>query len=79
MAWPSACGGAPCECKRVVVNQSPAAAILEEARGHEIDLIALETHGRGGLARLCLGRVADKVVRGAQTPVLVHRPQAKTK
>ena len=33
-----------------------------------------EAHGRGGLKRLLLGRVADKVLRGAATPVLVNRP-----
>ena len=33
-----------------------------------------EAHGRGGLKRLLLGSVADKVLRGAATPVLVYRP-----
>ena len=64
---------------RVVMFRPAAAAILEEARVHATDLIALETHGRGGVARLLLGSVADKVIRGALTPVLVHRPLAKTK
>jgi len=61
---------------RVVQNVNPAAAILEAAR-QDIDLITLATHGRRGLARLVLGSVADKVVRGATTPVLVFRPQGK--
>jgi nucleotide-binding universal stress UspA family protein len=55
---------------KVVAESQPAAAILQEAA----DLIALETHGRHGLARLLLGSVADKVIRGAAVPVLVHRP-----
>ena len=63
----------------VVINRFAAAAILEEALVHATDLIALETQGRGGLGRLVLGSVADKVVRGALTPVLVHRPVPKTK
>ena len=46
---------------------------------HATDLIALETHGRGGLVWIFLGIVADKVARGAPTLVLVHRPLAKTK
>ncbi len=50
-----------------------AAAILDQARSMGADLIALETHGRGGLPRLVLGSVADKVVRGSLAPVLVHR------
>jgi nucleotide-binding universal stress UspA family protein len=61
---------------RVIVNRPPAAALLEEAHARGADLIALETHGRGGFARLLLGSVADKVVRGATGAVLLHRPSA---
>jgi nucleotide-binding universal stress UspA family protein len=59
---------------RVAVEQQPAVAILQEAMASSHDLIALETHGRRGLSRLLLGSVADKVLRGASLPVLVHRP-----
>jgi nucleotide-binding universal stress UspA family protein len=59
---------------RVIVHDQPAVAILGEAKTHPFDLIALETHGRSGLPRLFLGSIADKVVRGASLPVLVHRP-----
>ncbi len=58
---------------RIVTHAHPAMAILEEAATGGYDLIALETHGRVGLPRLFLGSVADKVVRGATVPVLVHR------
>jgi nucleotide-binding universal stress UspA family protein len=63
----------------VVVNKQPAIGILETARTQAVDLIALETHGRSGLPRLFLGSVADKVVRGATVPVLVHRSIHKKK
>jgi nucleotide-binding universal stress UspA family protein len=53
-------------------GEQPAAAILAEAE-KDIDLIALETHGRSGLSRLILGSVADKVIRGSTHPVLVCR------
>jgi nucleotide-binding universal stress UspA family protein len=59
---------------RVVSHVQPATAILNEASDQGIDLIALATHGRGGLRRVLLGSVADKVLRGATTPVLVYRP-----
>jgi nucleotide-binding universal stress UspA family protein len=59
---------------RVAVEVQPAAAILHEAAASKVNLIALETHGRRGLARLLLGSVADKVLRGSSVPVLVHRP-----
>jgi nucleotide-binding universal stress UspA family protein len=59
---------------RVVSHVRPATAILDEASTHGVDLIALATHGRGGLKRLLVGSVADKVLRGATTAVLVYRP-----
>lgn len=59
---------------QVVVEEKPALAILREAEQERAAVIALETHGRRGLSRLILGSVADKVVRGAHVPVLVHRP-----
>lgn len=48
-------------------------AILEVARSDGADLIGISTAGRGGVARLLLGSVADKVIRGAPCPVLVYR------
>lgn len=58
---------------RVRVDYHPAPAILELAEEEDADLITLGTHGRGGLRRLILGSVADKVIRGTHRPVLVHR------
>jgi nucleotide-binding universal stress UspA family protein len=60
--------------KKVVEEDQPAMAILRQAEAQSADLIALETHGRRGLARMMLGSVANKVVRGASIPVLLHRP-----
>jgi nucleotide-binding universal stress UspA family protein len=59
---------------RLILNQLPAAAILQEAHRHPRQLIALATHGRRGLNRMLLGSVADKVIRGTSAPVLVYRP-----
>jgi nucleotide-binding universal stress UspA family protein len=56
-----------------VVHPSAASAILAEGESHGCDLIALATHGRSGATRMLLGSVADKVVRGASVPVLIHR------
>lgn len=58
----------------LVENQVPAAAILQQAEAHGVDMIALATHGRGGWTRMALGSVADKVMRGASVPVLLYRP-----
>ncbi len=51
-----------------------AETILEYARSIDADLIVMSTHGRSGLARWFIGSVADKVVRGANLPVLLARP-----
>jgi nucleotide-binding universal stress UspA family protein len=59
---------------RVLVEEQPAPAILREARSG-IDMIALATHGRGGIPRLLLGSVADKLIRGCTVPLLVCRPR----
>jgi nucleotide-binding universal stress UspA family protein len=61
-----------------VIYGPPAVAIIDYAREHAADLIAMCTHGRGGIARMLLGSVADKVVRGAGAPVLIKRPSAET-
>lgn len=58
----------------VVVGTAAAATILEYTRRREVDVIAMATHGRGGVQRLILGSVADKVLRGAEVPMLVYRP-----
>ena len=44
--------------------------IIDYATKHAIDLIAMATHGRSGLAHVLLGSVAEKVVRKAPCPVL---------
>lgn len=52
---------------------APAATILHLAR-EQADVVAMATHGRGGVRRWLLGSVSDKVVRGADVPVLLVRP-----
>jgi nucleotide-binding universal stress UspA family protein len=61
---------------RLVTGDPAALTILAQARELEADAIALASHGRGGLARLLLGSVADKVLRGATMPVLLCHPTA---
>jgi len=58
---------------RLVVAE-PARAIRDYAHEHAVDLIAMATHGRGAVARLVMGSVADQVVRSAGAPVLLVRP-----
>jgi nucleotide-binding universal stress UspA family protein len=58
----------------VVVNQQPARGILDYAAANNADLVSIATHGRSGLERTLLGSTADKVIRGANTPILIVRP-----
>ena len=55
---------------------SPAAEIIAAAADLHADLVCVSTHGRGGLARVLLGSVAEHVVREAPCPVLTVRPKA---
>ncbi len=42
---------------------------------HEVDLIVVGTHGRGGLGKLLLGSVAEDILRHALCPVLTVGPR----
>jgi nucleotide-binding universal stress UspA family protein len=57
----------------VLTSSAPAAAIVDYAKGERIDLIVAGTHGRGGVAHLLMGSVAERVVRTAPCPVLTVR------
>jgi nucleotide-binding universal stress UspA family protein len=57
----------------VLVRTGVGQAIVEYAREHAVDLVALSSHGRGA-TRLFMGSVADKVIRGSGIPVLIRRP-----
>jgi nucleotide-binding universal stress UspA family protein len=50
---------------------SPAEAIIETAKAHGCDLIAISSHGRRGLRRLMLGSVTMEVLTLSPIPVLV--------
>src|SRR4051812_5258350 len=54
-------------------SASPALAIVEYAMESRADLILMGTHGRGAMAHLLMGSVAERVVRLAPCPVLTLR------
>jgi nucleotide-binding universal stress UspA family protein len=57
------------------VGWSVAGTLLDVARPERTALVVMATHGRGGLKRVLNGSVTDKLVRGADVPVLVVRPR----
>jgi universal stress protein A len=54
---------------------APYPTILRLASERAIDLIAMGTHGRAGVAHLLLGSTAENVVRHATCPVLTVRAE----
>ena len=51
--------------------------LIDMAAPERVSLIVAATHGLGGLKRMVLGSVADKLVRGANVPTLVVRPAGR--
>jgi nucleotide-binding universal stress UspA family protein len=59
----------------ILLQQGDAAEeILKSCRPG--DLLVITTHGYGGLKRLVLGSVAEKVIHQATVPVLVYKKPA---
>lgn len=54
-----------------VLYGRPLDAILNYAQDRNCDVIAMGTHGRGGVIRLALGSTTDAVMRAADRPVLI--------
>ncbi|WP_283402256.1 universal stress protein [Halorubrum sp. DM2] len=61
------------DVETAVVEGSPSREIITHAEETGCDLVVMGTHGRGGIDRLLLGSVAEKVVRGSSVPVLTVR------
>lgn len=59
-----------------VQSGAPAESIITFAKAEDIDLITMSTHGRSGIGRWVYGSVADKVLRGADVPVILVRASA---
>lgn len=57
-----------------VVDRNAAAAILNAAQYEDVDLLAMATHGRGGITRLIMGSIADQVLRHCRKPIMLFRP-----
>ena len=66
-------GSGPVTRKVLRTSNAPAAVITDYAASERIDLIVVGTHGRGGVAHLLMGSVAERVVRTAPCPVLTVR------
>ncbi|MFN0055892.1 MAG: universal stress protein [Planctomycetales bacterium] len=61
------------QARVLMVHGNPAGEIARVARDEDADLVIVGTHGRGALAHILLGSVAEKIVRTAPCPVLTVR------
>jgi nucleotide-binding universal stress UspA family protein len=55
----------------MVTGSGPARTIVAVAESEGVDLIMLATHGRGGMERLFMGSVADRVLQNTRRPVFL--------
>jgi nucleotide-binding universal stress UspA family protein len=62
----------------IVIGENAADAIGDFASRQKADLIAIATHGRGGLARMVRGSVADAIMHSGKTSMLVLKPDDVT-
>lgn len=56
---------------QVLIGRGVASQVLGLSKALGADCIVVGTHGAAGMERVLLGSVADKIVRGAEIPVLV--------
>jgi nucleotide-binding universal stress UspA family protein len=65
--------GAPV-VKTALLEGPVAKSLARYVAAEGIDLVVMMTHGRGGLSRLWLGSVADRLLRTVSVPLLLMRP-----
>jgi nucleotide-binding universal stress UspA family protein len=72
------------ECKHLkvhlAVDMGPTAEkIIDYTHQAPIDMIVMATHGRSGLSHWVFGSIAEKVLRGADLPILLVRAHPRQK
>jgi nucleotide-binding universal stress UspA family protein len=63
----------------IIIGENPAQAIADFASREKANLIAIATHGRGGLARMLRGSVADAIMHSGKMSMLVLKPDDTAK
>ena len=61
------------EVEKVVLLGKPAAALVDYASQHDIDLVVISTHGRSGVKRWLRGSVAEHILQSICAPVFMVR------
>ena len=60
---------------RAVMGENPAEEIVNYASREKVDLIAIATHGRTGLAKMMMGSVAGELLKARVAPLFMVRPE----
>lgn len=63
--------GAKVESQDAIKEGNAAQNIIDHVKDHNINLVVMSTHGHGGVRRLLMGSVTDRVIRSCEAPVLV--------
>ncbi len=63
--------GAKVESQDAIKEGDAAQNIVGHVKDHHINLVVMSTHGHGGVRRLLMGSVTDRVIRSCEAPVLV--------
>ena len=73
--WSATAAAGGLRTRWIVRTSVPHEEIVGAAKSEGADLIIMGTQGRGGLDRMLLGSVADRVIRLAPCPVMTVREQ----
>ncbi len=60
--------------KTEVIKGQPADTILDYAEKNNVDLVVISSHGRSGKTKFDFGKVADKIIRSSNIPLIVASP-----
>jgi nucleotide-binding universal stress UspA family protein len=60
-------------CKTIVAHGRVVEKIIETANTEDVDLIAMTSHGRGGLTRIFYGSVAAGILNQVDRPLFIVR------
>ena len=63
--------GAKVESYYAIKEGDAAQNIVDHVKVNHINLVVMTTHGHGGIRRLLVGSVTDRVIRSCEVPVLV--------
>lgn len=59
---------------KVESDPDVAEAIIQQTEAEPVDLIAMATHGRGGMRHFVMGSVTERVLHHSKLPLLIVRP-----